>query len=503
MPGKEVVSQEALLPISSLSLHTKLSERLSHLLRAAGVDEHITAIGHPSELLLDHLPSPESFPAGLRRHMEQWTEDLTSLLEALQTSSEQGRLPTGLKGLTQSYPVLACLDTQPPSKEKRDRSRGLKGLLLLASLLPLVYDCDRTRLQKVIPRAAAHIRLACSEGELSNVRALHLWPKANLRPEYIRCVRDMPMTQPPTDRASEMHREVTQLAWAVSTVVFWQVPREFRPYDGIHHVAPDEEPSEEAFWDGTDGEDDVDAEPTLVVVEGGSTGYAARSSDLSLAARQARWLSGESQAPSRWSTSGVTPIELPRLMDLLRRLDYAVATSLVMALQVATGRPVRDVLSMTIGLGADLTPRGSYCKALPGGSTKGADRAGVPQGITLDLPLPTPLSTRIAEMAVVHASPTTLREVCGVDDDSLITKKIGVMLRERVSGRLEARHLPGVIRGLLHRATNDVVAYLIAGTDAYRPPVGASYYGCNQSELVEQYRSVVEPLFGDRQGGQA
>lgn len=495
----EVVSPEVLLPIRSLSLQPQLADRVSHLLRAAGVDERITAIGHPSELLLHHLPSPESFPAGLRRYMEQWFDDLTSLLAALPPLADQGRLKTGLEGLTQLYPVLACLDTRPPSKHL-DEAQGLKGLLVLASLLPLAYDCDLERLQKATPRVAAHIRLACSGGGLGKQRPLDIWPSKACTVDYIRRLRDIPRPQGLTRQASEMHREVTRLAWKVSTVVFLRVPRDFRGYKGVHQIAPDEEPSDEVFWEEADGAYEPDVEPVLVVKEGEEAGYAERPADLEPAAKRARWLSGEYQAPALWSSSTVTPIELQRLTELLGTLDYAGLTALVLALQVATGRPVKAVLSMTIGHGADLTPDGVYCKSVPADPTQEVEPQ---QRILLDLPLPRPLGMRVAELAAVQVSTPTLREVYAVDDDSTITRQVGVLLRERVSGRLEARHLPGVIRGMLHRASNDVVAYLLAGTDAYIPPVGASYYGCTSRELVARYRNVVEPLFVARQGGRA
>lgn len=513
-------STETTHQLDQLPLEEGSRLALKSLLGDLGINARFTAYRGVVDFLLSLLRKPSDLPRTIQPHWERAAELVEQLAPHLLRMPATS--PAFVLEHKRDYPILTAIYAEA-RQEDRAKMDFLK-CLLLGSVF--VQHFARLDFKEEIVRAAHEIRLAHRDEERVAVlpkRQQWVFDEEELRLLYDHLLNVKAENQREKNRgfAKSLERLCKRVLETSGQnfeppSLFWveEDPDAELPETGEALANVDQESVIELLQGG-----EGVPEPVLeqAVVEGEGRGLPG--ADLGHRGRLAHFLGRRWWTPYRWGRGGINPLDEPSIALLLQKLPYLVEApskpelarvpALVLALVAATSRALDQLLDWVVAPSGSLHPDGFWQRhvALPEGaySQPGSDPDGcfLRVGTELTLPLPPPIPHLLKMILPPDGSPRTLGELLGLDsqDDKAqqaVRREINQTLSNYVREQVTLESIRPWARNRAHLQLKCEVRtfFLFGDKDRHRPPIGLFYYSRPLPELVEDYRSVVWPLFG-------
>lgn len=494
---------------------------LKNLLWDLGIDARFTAYRGVVDVLLSLLRKPSNPPRPIQPHWERaagLVEQLAPHLLRMPATSPQFVLEHKT-----DYPILSAIyaEARPEDRTKMD---FLKCLLLGTVF---VQHLSNLEFNKEIVLAAHEIRLAHNDEE--RVAVLPKNPQWVFDEEKVRLLYDHLLSIKGESQREKnrifakslegLCKRVLEASGQISesSSLCWVEEDPDSDLPEINETLPNVD--QESVIELVQGGEDV-PEPVLEQAVVGGEGEAGELSeaDLGHRGRLAHFLGRRWWTPYRWGRGGINPLDEPLIAHLLQQLPPLVETAqqsgvvrvsaLLLALVAATSRDLDQLLEWEVAPGGSLHPDGLWQRhvVLPQGAYSQPDSSVgyfLPVGTELVLPLPPPIPYLLKMILPADRSARPLGELLGLPSQDHkaqqgVRREINQILSSHVREQMTLERIRPWARNRAHLDLGcEVRTYCLFGDmERQRPPIGLFYYSLPSLELVEDYRSVVWPLFG-------
>jgi len=474
------------------------------------------------------IVKPVDLPATLKR---EWFK-ARKLLDTLAEHRDQltpmfGHGLDALEGQVTDRPLLSCL-LQSPGKDQEEQIWLLQQILIAGILLHREGRIG----ERILTGAAAQIRLAArTMGDQRDI--VKLLPAGTFGTdsiiEMLKNATRLKGTHEEKKEGKEQSASVrAQLRFLTGIQKLTRaVLSAAHPHDRQHRPKPVElEDTDdkvgsilaEQSVSATEHTDDIE-ETLRFRVAAAEPGGELSEAGVRAAATLSRYWLAQAQTGFVWDRRRINPMEFPRLQAFLGALPdltdsgrFTPAEALVTALVASLGRDAEEILALQIGQNAELSLTGMLRRQVPSPDeayepppeAHDSFRAGHAVEMSFELPDAVKQLLGRALGTPEPQGPITIGTLCHLDGSNVtpLRETIGNALRERVSPRLEHRHLNTVLRHETFSATRDpLLTYLITGRPRQLPPVGLYYTAVNVESVKRIHRTITHRLFGGPDSG--
>lgn len=223
-------------------------------------------------------------------------------------------------------------------------------------------------------------------------------------------------------------------------------------------------------------------------------------SDAELKVGSKYWLQQYSDAIP-WNSNGINPFTLKILTQWIKAHDST--ASLILAMLICIGIKTKAVMNLTIGKSGDITHKGEYeRKYIPPSKPFMPDseqqKTLIPTTDTISIKLPEFVIKMLNKHIDKSDGNITLSQALKINHTDMEDKIISTFKELKLKGAkglaLDRIHV-SLRKKLSQMTDDDLIGYLITGTEGEAAPISSYYSRINQEQLQEIYNQAIEELF--------